>query len=64
MWLISSRKDEGLIEHLQYEYHYCSSFLIEEAMLQLPLYANRPHFPLFINSVPIYLIPAHTNSKS
>ncbi len=30
MCLISSRKDGGLIKYVQYEYHQCSSFLIEE----------------------------------
>ncbi len=30
MWLVSSRKDEGLIEHVQYEYYHCNLFLLEE----------------------------------
>ncbi len=48
MCLISSRKDEGLTEHVQYEYHHCSSFLIEEinhvaTVLHSPPVTNPSH---------------------
>ncbi len=43
MCLVSSRKDGGLILHVQYEYH-CSSFLIQEIshVATVPS-CNRPH---------------------
>ncbi len=45
MWLISSWKDEGLIEHVQYKYNH--SFLIEEIsyVTTVPR-CNHPHSPL------------------
>ncbi len=45
MWLISSRKDEGLIEHVQYKYNH--SFLIEEISYVTTVPScKRPHSPL------------------
>ncbi len=38
----------GLIEHVQYEYHHCSLFLLEEIshFATAPRW-NRPHSPLY-----------------
>ncbi len=30
MWLVSSRENEGLLEHVEYEYKHCSSLLFKE----------------------------------